>query len=127
MRRYGIDCEAYHVGTLHAGVGKAGLAELTEREHQWRSRGAPVELLDREAAVARMGTTAYVGALLDRRAGTIQPLAYARGLARAAVGNGARIFTSSPVTDLQRDGAGWRLVTPQGSAWSLPPMPIPIT
>lgn len=118
VRRYGIDCEANHVGTLHAGVGKAGLAELTERERQWRSRGAPVELLDREAAAAMLGTRAYAGALLDRRAGTIQPLAYARGLARAAMGNGARIFTSSPVTDLRREGAGWRLVTPKGSAWA---------
>ena len=37
----------------------------------------------------RTGSEAYAGALLDMRAGTIQPLAYARGLARAAIAAGA--------------------------------------
>ena len=114
VRRHGIDCEANPVGTLHAGVGRKGLAELAERARQWQARGAPVELLDRAAAAAMLGTGRYEGALLDRRAGTIQPLAYARGLARAALRAGAAIHTASPALGLERDGAGWRVRTPAG-------------
>lgn len=114
VRRHGIDCEANPVGTLHAGVGEKGFAELAERARQWQARGAPVELLDREAAAGALGTGFYRGALLDRRAGTIQPLAYARGLARAALRAGAVIHTSTPATGLERDGTGWRIETPAG-------------
>ena len=49
------------------------------------------------------------------RAGTIQPLAYARGLARAALGAGAEIHTQSPVRAAERIGAKWRLRTERGS------------
>jgi glycine/D-amino acid oxidase-like deaminating enzyme len=115
IARHAIACEATPVGTLHAGVGDKGFAELAERERQWKARGAPVELLGPQEAAAMLGTGFYAGALLDRRAGTIQPLAYARGLARAAIGMGARIHTQSPATALERDGAGWRIRTPNGS------------
>ena len=94
--RHKIACEIEPVGTLHCAVGRRGLAELEERERQWRARGAPLRLLDRAEAAAKIGTNAYAGALLDERAGTIQPLAYARGLARAAIAAGARVFSSSP-------------------------------
>lgn len=115
IARHGIDCEANHAGTLHVAHDASGLAELTERHHQWAARGAPVELLDREATAARLGSGRYHGALLDRRAGTIQPLAYARGLARAAMGQGARIFTGSPATAMAMADGGWRVSTPQGA------------
>ena len=48
-----------------------------------------------------MGSTRYAGALEDPRAGTVQPLSYVRGLARAAQGKGARIFTDSAVTEVE--------------------------
>ncbi|MGI6245684.1 MAG: NAD(P)/FAD-dependent oxidoreductase [Pseudochelatococcus sp.] len=115
VRRYDIACEANPVGTLHAGVGHKGFAELAERARQWQTRGASVELLGKADAAAMLGTSFYEGALLDRRAGTIQPLAYARGLARAAQLRGARIFTQSPAIGLERDGSGWRIRTPRGS------------
>ncbi|MDQ2066057.1 FAD-binding oxidoreductase [Xinfangfangia sp. CPCC 101601] len=115
VQKHQIACEANPVGTLHAGVGPEGYSELQERARQWQARGAPVELLDREAAAQAFGSKAYSGALLDRRAGTIQPLAYARGLAHAAVKAGAVIHTSSPVTGIERDGQGWRVQTPQGT------------
>lgn len=114
ISRHGISCEAEPVGTLHCAVGPAGQAEIAERARQWQARGAPVTLLDAAAAEQAIGARAYAGALLDRRAGTVQPLAYVRGLARAAQGAGARIHTRSPVTGATREGAAWRLTTPQG-------------
>ncbi len=114
IERHRIDCELERKGTLHCAVGAAGLEELRRREAQWLKRGAPVSLLDALDTAERVGTRAYAGALLDRRAGTLQPLAYARGLARAAGAAGARLHTSSPVVSAERAGVCWDVRTPQG-------------
>jgi glycine/D-amino acid oxidase-like deaminating enzyme len=112
--RYGIACEVERQGTLHCAVGRKGLAEIEERARQWQARGAPVRVLGAEEAARKLGTTAYAGALLDERAGTIQPLAYARGLAQAAIGLGAVIHTASPVLEAREEGTAWTLRTPKG-------------
>lgn len=114
IARHGIECEAVRTGTLHCAVGAAGFAELTERARQWQSRGAAVRLIDAAETARKVGTEAYTGALLDERAGTIQPLAYVRGLADAAIAAGARVHTSSPVIAADDDGKAWRLRTPAG-------------
>ncbi|WP_349959164.1 FAD-binding oxidoreductase [Rhizobium sp. ZPR3] len=113
--KHGIECELERSGTLHCAVGKSGLAEITERARQWQKRGAPVELLDAAETATRIGTMAYAGALLDRRAGTLQPLGYVRGLAHAALRAGAVLHTGSPVLSCVPDGTGWKVSTASGS------------
>ncbi|WP_376960204.1 FAD-binding oxidoreductase [Azospirillum sp. A26] len=115
ITRHGIACEDERSGTLHCGVGPAGLRELEQRADIWQKRGAPVRLLDAKETAEKVGTTAYTGSLLDLRAGTIQPLAYARGLATAAIAAGARIFTGSPVESASQSGGKWEVKTPNGS------------
>lgn len=114
IKRHDIACEAVQRGTLHCAVGADGLAELKERARQWQARGAPVRLLDANETAHKIGTAAYAGSLLDERAGTIQPLAYVRGLAHAAVAAGVTIYTSSPVVAADDDGSTWRVRTPHG-------------
>ena len=115
VARYRIQCELQQHGTLHCAVGAKGLDELKQREAQWQARGAPVRLLSPEETAAAIGTHAYAGALLDERAGTIQPLAYVRGLAGAAIHEGASVYTDSPVREVEAAGAGWRVVTTGGA------------
>lgn len=115
VKRHGMACEAEHRGTLHCAVGPQGFWELRERERQWKERGAPVQLLGPEETARKVGTTAYAGSLLDLRAGTIQPLAYARGLAAAAITAGAVVHTASPVVSATDEGRAWRLRTPGGT------------
>lgn len=115
IERHGIACEAVRQGTLHCALGASGFHGLGERARQWLALGAPVELLDAAAAARLTGTTAYSGALLDRRAGTLQPLAYARGLARAAQTAGARLHAQSPLAAVRDEGTHWRLTTAQGA------------
>jgi glycine/D-amino acid oxidase-like deaminating enzyme len=91
---YDIACELETSGTLHCAVGTAGLEEVEKRAAQWQMRGADVRLLNADETAAKVGSRAYAGALLDLRAGTIQPLAYVRGLADAAIRHGARIHTA---------------------------------
>ena len=116
LARYGIECEAVRHGTLHCAVGERGYREIAERMRQWQALGAPVELLDAPATAAKVGSRAFRGALLDRRAGTIQPLAYVRGLASAALRSGARIFTGSPVREVLDEHGKWRVDVGRGSA-----------
>jgi glycine/D-amino acid oxidase-like deaminating enzyme len=121
IARHGIACEAVRHGTLHCAADAHGLAGLRQRAEQWQRLGAPVRLLDAAEAAARTGTSAYAGALLDERAGTIQPLAYVRGLARAALRAGAALHSGSPVVAVEDLGASWRLTTREGgvveAAW----------
>ncbi|UVC06910.1 FAD-binding oxidoreductase [Rhizobium sp. TH2] len=112
--KHGIDCEAIHNGTLHLAVGKEGVAEIETRAAQWQRRGAPVEALSADIAGKLTGASGFAGALLDRRAGTVQPLGYARGLARAAMGAGAKLFTDTPVVSATRDGETIVLKTARG-------------
>ncbi|WP_323990252.1 FAD-binding oxidoreductase [Nguyenibacter sp. L1] len=114
IRRHAIACEAQPVGTLHCADTARGLRELQERARQWQARGVAVRLLDKAETGRMTGSPLYRAALLDPRAGTIQPLAYARGLAAAAIGAGARLFTGSPVTGCTRSGGQYRLDLPQG-------------
>ncbi|WP_075292178.1 NAD(P)/FAD-dependent oxidoreductase [Pararhizobium arenae] len=115
IEKHGMECEAVRNGTLHMAVGAEGVTEVQERQSQWKKFGAPVEVLDAETARKLTGATGFSGALLDRRAGTIQPLAYARGLAEAALAAGARIFTDTPLEGAERRGELWKLATPGGS------------
>jgi glycine/D-amino acid oxidase-like deaminating enzyme len=115
IETYGIECEPTRKGTLHAGVGASGLAQLQRRFDQLSARGAPVQLLNKEEAQERIGSATFNSALFDPRAGTIQPLAYARGLAHAAIKEGAQLFDFSPVIAIEpQSEGGWLVKTAQG-------------
>ncbi|MFP3545137.1 FAD-binding oxidoreductase [Rhizobium sp. SIMBA_035] len=115
IAKHDISCELETNGTLHCAVGSEGLKEIENRAAQWGKRGAPVTVLDAAETARRVGSDAYAGALLDMRAGTLQPLAYARGLARAAVQAGVSLHTVSPVIATERQGAKWVVRTEQGT------------
>jgi sarcosine oxidase len=77
--------------------------------------GAPVELLDASDVERLTGTRAYLGGWIDKRAGTLQPLSFTRGLARAAREAGAAVHENSAVELLEQDGDGWRIATAKGT------------
>ncbi|TFL19858.1 NAD(P)/FAD-dependent oxidoreductase [Jannaschia formosa] len=70
----------------------AGWAERMGRDY-----GTDYEVLDRAGIATRIGTEAYAGGVLDRRAGYCNPLAYVLGLARAAEAAGAEIYETTEV------------------------------
>jgi glycine/D-amino acid oxidase-like deaminating enzyme len=53
--------------------------------------------------------------MLDRRGGDLNPLSYARGLARAALGAGAAVHGGTRALAMNRIGAGWRVHTATGT------------
>ncbi len=111
IERHQIRCEATKSGTIHAAHSPKGFEDVARRAQEWQRLGAPVDLLDAKAASEKIGTDKFYGGLLDRRAGTINPMGYARGLARAARNAGASISTGVTVTNLRRDGENWLLET----------------
>src|SRR5262249_61835466 len=80
---------------------------------QGQKRGARVQVLQKAEADRLLGTEKYLGGWLDRRGGAIQPLAYARGLAKAALAAGVRIHADTPATKLGRAGSRRRVPTPR--------------
>ncbi|QEM80929.1 NAD(P)/FAD-dependent oxidoreductase [Halomonas binhaiensis] len=114
IERHAIDCQATRTGTLHLAHNAKGEQELARRAEQFLRRGAPVELLEGEVCHQRVGTQRIQRALLDRRAGTLNPAAYTRGLARAAKQAGARMHTHSPVNGMRRQGEDWVVSTDSG-------------
>jgi sarcosine oxidase len=109
ITRHAIDCELTTTGTLHCGVGETGRRDLEMRTAQWLERGAPVQLLNADETEKAVGSSAYGAALLDRRAGTLQPLAYVRGLATAALKAGAAIYDGARIARIEADGNRWML------------------
>ncbi|MCA0922148.1 NAD(P)/FAD-dependent oxidoreductase [Pseudooceanicola nanhaiensis] len=107
IARHDIACEAVRNGTLHCAHAASGMRDLERRHAQLTQIGAPVSLLSAEDARARTGSPAVHGALFDPRAGTVQPKAYARGLARAAMTAGARIVQGQPAGKRQSTGDRW--------------------
>lgn len=114
VRRHQIACEARQEGTIRAAIDARSAAAVARSAEQGARRGWPVSFASAEDAAAMTGTRRYAGAMLDARGGDVQPLTYARGLARAALAQGARIHGDSPATGIARDGAGWRVTTPSG-------------
>lgn len=114
IEKHQIRCEVIRNGTIHAAHGPGGLANLQARHRQWQALGAPVDLLDRAAVTRLIGTDRFHGGLVDHRCGTINPMGYCRGLARAALGAGATISTGLRATGLRRDGRRWKVETAAG-------------
>lgn len=113
IAQHDIQCEPVRNGTLHCAHSRSGLKDLQNRHDQQAARKAPVHLLDMKDTSQATGSKRFHGALLDRRAGTVQPLAYARGLARAASDSGAMIHENSPVTVIRRQ-TDWQVQTSHG-------------
>lgn len=109
IQRESIACEPTRAGTLHLAHSANGYRDLMSRHQQGVRLGAPVSLLDTAETARRTGSAIFHGALLDPRAGTVQPLGYVRGLARAALASGAQLHVHSPVRALSYDQGRWRL------------------
>jgi glycine/D-amino acid oxidase-like deaminating enzyme len=113
-RRYGIDAEQEQTGWVQP-VHSPGRIKIAERRvRQWLKFGAPVELLSREQTRDMLGSDAWFGGFWNRTGGHINPLALSRGLARAALEKGVRIFARSPAKRFERHDGKWLVTTANG-------------
>ena len=110
-----INCSANRSGTLHCAHSQKGLVDIELRFKQLSERGAELELLDRNETQQRTGSSSFFSSLLNKKAGTINPLDYCQGLARAAHSQGASIYESTLATKVQSSNNHWMVETSQGS------------
>lgn len=105
--KYGIDAQDTRTGNLHMAHNRKGEEDVDIRYQQLSRRGANVEVLTGAKCHEYCGTTKINKALLDKRAGTVNPFAYVTGLAKAADNIGVQIFEQSAVTKIVKEGDHW--------------------
>ena len=111
-RRYQIQAEQEQTGWIQP-VHSPGRIRIAERRvRQWSKFGAAVELLSREETCQMLGSDAWFGGFWNRTGGHINPLALSRGLARAVLDRGGRIYARSPAISFKRRNDRW-VVTPE--------------
>lgn len=114
IERLGIDCSAERVGWLQPAHTAAFAERLRVRVREMAEHGRPVSWLPADETERRTGIRGYHGALFDESGGTINPLAYVRGLASATAKAGARIYVRSAARAVVREGQGWAVHTGRG-------------
>lgn len=107
--KYNIKAHDTRTGNIHMAHNAKTEADIDNRVVQLRRRGVDVEVLIGSKCHDMTGTTKINKALLDKRAGTINPFAYVCGLAQTANSLGVQIFENSKVSGLTKDGNEWQV------------------
>ena len=113
--KFNMDVPHLRHGWIQGAHTQAALELANQRAEQWGRYGAPVQYLDKQQTQSLLGTERYLGGWVDKRAGTVQPLSYVRGLARAAISKGAKVYTDSPVDSLFQQNGKWSVQTSNGA------------
>lgn len=116
IRKHNIECEAAQNGWLQPAHRASRMAGVRNKQGQWAARGHPARLLSGEDTERLTGSPYYRhGGWIHETGGHIQPLGYARGLARAALAAGAVIHGSTPATSINRAEGKWRVGAARGA------------
>jgi len=115
IARHGIACEPVRKGLLFAAHTPQAEVQLEAQARFWQERGAPVSLLRAAECERLIGSGYYPAALLEGRGGYLNPLGYARGLARAALKAGAQLFEQSRARSLTRRNGRWLVEAGRGT------------
>jgi glycine/D-amino acid oxidase-like deaminating enzyme len=115
--RYGIDCGFERTGELSVATKQWQVPGLAENAREGcRVTGVSPLLLSEAAVRAQLDSPTYLGGVWDTRGcAMLDPARLAWGLRRACLGAGVRIHEHTPVTAVEVEGSGVRLVTPQGA------------
>lgn len=115
IEKYGIDCSPVRNGWIQPAYTPSGAVTIAHRYAQWAKRGAPVKMIDRAELPHLLGTPIFKAGWIDRRGGSINPLAYARGLASTAKQLGITVYTRTSALSLKREGSHWTVRCTEGS------------
>jgi glycine/D-amino acid oxidase-like deaminating enzyme len=115
IRRHRLEVPHARAGWIQGAHTPASVETVRSRAEQWARRGVDAEFLDKASAERLLGTPQYDAGWIDRRGGAVQPLAYARELARVALAAGVNIHGKTRAAGLARNGGRWTVST-EGSA-----------
>ncbi|WP_241649084.1 NAD(P)/FAD-dependent oxidoreductase [Paenirhodobacter populi] len=114
IARYNIDCEWEQNGYVQGAQFPHHMRVLEARARDYNAIGARTRMIDRTEAEAITGSPRYLGGWLHEEAGGLNALGYARGLGRAVMAEGGRIFTGSAVTGCEPREGKWAVRTSAG-------------
>ena len=116
LNRHNIDAAFAGGGWAFGAHSKPFYRKLQKRAEYWQARNADVEYLNASEFSQVIGSDYYRGGLIDRRALSVNPYAYAKGLFKTAHQLGAKQYTHTPAVNVEQKGhSTWRVTTPQGS------------
>ncbi len=110
----GIDCEAVQNGTISAAHNRLGLERARAEHAKYQGFGKAGRFLGPADVADLTGAQGYLGGWVHTEGGHLNPLAYVRGLARAAIDSGGEIYTETPLIGLARGPDVWHIQTPRG-------------
>ncbi len=114
IARYEMRCEAVQKGTLSAAYNDRTVTMTRAAQAKYAGFGKSDRYFDAEEIAGLTGTRAFVGGWAHREGGHVNPLGYARELARVAISLGVEVFTDSPMTTFARRNGSWSVRTPDG-------------
>jgi glycine/D-amino acid oxidase-like deaminating enzyme len=114
IESHGISCDAKLDGFWVPAHDQATSVKLLNRAKEWHDAGFNADWIPAGETIERLGAERYCGAIRFAQGGSLNPLAYSRGLAAAAIKHGAAIYTNSPVKELTRHHDGWRVISENG-------------
>lgn len=115
IRDYQIPCEWKQNGYFQGALTPSRMDRLRRKAESYAAVGCPSGLVDAAEAARLTGSTRFHGGWLLTSGGHLNPLSYARGLARAVLQEGARLFTRSRVAKVERQGDRWHVRTDGGT------------
>ena len=116
VSRHGIDGNFERSGELDIALADWQVEDLAEEHRLARSLGLDWRLLDQDEIQAEVASPTYLAGIDDRDGvALVDPARLAWGLAAAAERMGVRVYEHTPVTGLDRAGAGVRVQTPHGT------------
>ncbi|MGB1012300.1 MAG: NAD(P)/FAD-dependent oxidoreductase [Thiolinea sp.] len=115
VREHNIQCDAEQNGWIRAAHGPAAVPAFEKLMQGWNAAGAGLEALDQQMLEKMSGARGYQQGWLAKRAGSVQPLSYARGLATAALNAGATIYADTHISKLEQRAGKWALSTANGT------------
>ncbi|MCP4390086.1 MAG: FAD-dependent oxidoreductase [Gammaproteobacteria bacterium] len=97
VERYQIDCDIEWGGEMKVSIGDEGLATVDEDHELYLKYGHDAVKLDKAGVQAEIKSPIFHGGTWSRqRSGTIHPGKLVRGLKRAALDLGVRVFENTP-------------------------------
>lgn len=105
------------VGKINGAVSTKAKAHNQSYAQHLATLSEPFEHLDAKQMQEITGSHYYQSGLYTPGTVMLQPAGYVLGFAKG-LSNDARLFENSPVTELRKTGADWRVVCPTGSITS---------
>lgn len=115
ITRLDLRCDYRRTGSLELASREPSLALAVDRAAQWARWGARTRVLGQVEVRERVDTPTYVGGVMYEDHALLNPLGYARELARAAIAAGARVYEHEPASALRISSGRWSVRCPGGT------------